>query len=74
MPSLLSQMATARSTIRYDSACSFSLQPLPPRQTYKKNTEKLSFLRVFLINQAFLFYFIGRASCIKLRTVFSLLN
>ncbi len=39
-----------------------------------KNTKKLSFLRVFLINQAFLFYFIGRASCIKLRTVFSLLN
>lgn len=69
MPSLLSQTATARSTIRYDSAYS----PYH-RGRLMKNTKKLSFLRVFLINQAFLFYFIGRASCIKLRTVFSLLN
>lgn len=71
MPSLLSQTATARSTIRYDSA------PFPSAPTtadLQKNTEKLSFLRVFLINQPFWLYVVFRADSIKLRTVFSLLN
>ncbi len=71
MLSSLYLMATERSSIRYDSA---PFSSAPTTADLQKNTEKLSFLRVFLINQAFLFYFIGRASCIKLRTVFSPLN
>lgn len=51
--------------------------PFPSAPTavdLQKNTEKLSFLRVFLINQPFLLHVIFRADSIKLRTVFCLLN
>lgn len=70
MPSLLSQTATARSTIRYDSAYS----PYHRGRLTKKTRRNLVFFVFFLINQPFWLYVVFRADSIKLRTVFSPLN